>query len=467
MQIPFFKTLRFRLISSVVVIEVVMLSILVISNINAIYLAHAERLNDTAESTIRQFSRSAATYMAEVDYAELDEYAHRIIEKNEIGYLRVFTNNNKEVVRIGNNIPKKSPAIDNHPTSVDDNRFDLKADITLAGRKLGSVEMGFTLGVMNEAVSSSRNRSILIALTEIILSVAVTIFIGMWLTKNLHGLSEAAVQVGKGHLDIHLPVKGNDEIGQTTQAFNNMVEQLYQYRYQMEKLIAERTDELEEANKELELFNQSVSHDLRSPLRAISGFSQILHEDYSGKLDENGNDLLTRIDESASKMEVLIDDMLELSRVKRKELELEEVNLSLIATEILDRYRHIEPERKVEVKIEKDIELECDRGLIIILMENLIGNAWKYSGNKECAIIEIGRIVKNDKGVIFITDNGAGFNMEHAGKLFEAFKRLHGESEFTGTGVGLATVARVINRHGGEVWAEAEVGKGSTFYFYV
>lgn len=467
MKVPLLRSLRFRLISSVVVIEVVMLSILVVSNLNAIYLAHSDRLNDTASSIMSQFTRIAAVYMAEVDYAQLDEYSHRIIENNEIGYLRVFTENNKEVVRIGNDIPKVSPAIDDHPTFIDDNRFDLKADITLAGRKFGSVEMGFTLDVMNEAVSSARNRSILIALTEIILSVAVTIFIGLWLTNNLQGLSEAAIKVGKGDLDIHLPVKGNDEIGQTTQAFNNMVEQLYQYRYQMEQLIAERTDELEEANKELEIFNHSVSHDLRSPLRAISSFSQIILEDYSDKLDESGADLLNRIDENASKMEVLIVDMLELSQVKRKELELEEVNVSLIAIEILDRYRHIEPERKVDVKIEKDVELECDRGLIIILMENLIGNAWKYSGKKERAIIEIGLVVKNGKDTVFIRDNGAGFSMKHAGKLFEAFKRLHGESEFAGTGVGLATVARVINRHGGEIWAEAEVGKGSTFYFNI
>jgi len=465
MQVPLFASLRFRLISSVVVIEVVMLSILVASNLNSIYLAHTQRLNDTAQSIVRQFSRTAAVYMAEVDYAELDEYANRIIEQNEIGYLKVFSSGNKEVLRLGSAIPEISPPVDKHPTLVDDERFDLKADITLAGRKLGHVEMGFTLHVMDEAITNSRNRSILIALTEIILTVLVTVFIGLKLTKNLRGLSQAASQVGEGQLDVKLPVKGNDEIGQTSVAFNNMVEQLYKYRYQMEELISDRTAELEEANKDLETFSYSVSHDLRAPLRAITSFSQIIHDDYKDKLDENGRDFLNRIADSASKMERLIEDMLQLSQVKRKELEEDDVNLSLIAIEILDRLKYLNPERTVEIKIEENLECKGDRGLLIILMENLLANAWKYSAKKEKTVIEFGHEIKDGKEIFFVKDNGAGFDMQYADNLFEAFKRLHGESEFEGTGVGLATTGRVISRHNGEIWAEAEVGKGATFYF--
>lgn len=467
MQVPFFKTLRFRLISSVVVIEVVMLSILVLSNLNAIYLAHAERLNDTAASILRQFSRTAATYMAEVDYAKLDEYSRRLIENNEISYIRVTTTENHEVVRLGKNIPNTSPSVDKHPSFVDDERFDVKTDISLAGRNLGFIEMGFSLHVMREAVSSSRNRSILIALTEIILSIAVTIFIGLRLTKNLHNLSEAVVKVGEGQLDVTLAVKGDDEIGQTSDAFNKMVEQLYQYRYQMEELIEERTAELEDANKELETFSYSVSHDLRSPLRAIAGFSQIIQDDYGDKLDEDGKDLLIRIHDGASKMETLINDMMELSRVKRKELELEEVDLSLLAVELTDRFTYLDAKRDVEIKVEGGLMCCCDRGLLIIVMENLLGNAWKYSAKVDKAVIEFGRTYEGGRDVFYVKDNGAGFNMQYIDKLFEPFKRLHGESEFAGTGVGLATVARVIKRHNGKIWAEAEVGKGSTFYFYL
>lgn len=465
MNIPFYKTLRFRLISSVVVIEVIMLSILVFNNLNAIYLAHTQRLNDTAESTLQQFSRSAATYMAKVDYAELNEYSHRIIENNEISYIKVFTSDKNEVIRVGREIPKYSASIDKHPSEVDDNRFDVKSDILLAGRTLGHIEMGFSLDVMNGAVNSSRNRSILIALTEIFLSIAVTIFIGMRLTNNLHGLSQAALQVGKGKLNIHLPVKTKDEIGQASEAFNEMVQQLYHYRYEMEELIKERTAELEDANKELETFNYSVSHDLRSPLRAIAGFSEILQEDYADKLDEMGLDYLIRIQDGASKMEVLINDILELSRAKRKELQIEEVDLSLVVLELLDRLTYTGSQRHVERKIQEGLSCQCDRGLFIIVMENLIGNAWKYTGKKEKAVIEFGHYIKDGEDVFFVKDNGAGFDMKHAGKLFEPFKRLHGESEFIGTGVGLATVARVIKRHNGRIWAEAEVGKGSTFYF--
>ena len=465
MKIPFFKTLRFRLIGSVVAIEVVMLTILVVSNINAIYLAHTQRLNDTAASTLRQFSQSAGTYMAEVNYAELDEYANRVIENNEVSYIKVFTSDQNAVVRLGRDIPEDSPSVDKHPSNIDDDRFDIKMDISLAGRKYGYVEMGFSLQVMNEAVNSSRNRSILIALTEIILSIAVTIFIGLRLTSNLHGLSEAAIRVGEGQLDIKLPVIGNDEIGQASDAFNKMVEQLYHYRYQMKELIAERTAELEDANKELETFSYSVSHDLRSPLRAIAGFSEIVQQDYGDKLDEEGKDLLVRIHDGTLKMETLINDMLELSRVKRKELKIEEVDLSLVVTELLDRFTYTDRDRNVERKIEEGLTCQCDRGLLIIVLENLIGNAWKYSSKKENATIEFGHKFEDGKEVFFVKDNGAGFNMKYADKLFEPFKRLHGESEFAGTGVGLATVARVIKRHNGTIWAKSEVGNGSEFYF--
>lgn len=464
-KISLLHSLRFRLISSVVAIEVVMLTILVVSNISEIYQAHTQRLNDTAESTIRQISRTAAVYMAEVDYAELDEYAYRMIEKNEISYLKIFTSDYKKVVSIGRDVPDISPPTDSHPSKVIDDRYDIKTDISLAGRNLGYVEMGFSLQVMNKAVSSSRNKSILIALTEIILSIAVTIFIGLRLTENLDGLSKAAVKVGQGDLDIRLPVKSKDEVGQTSQAFNEMVEQLYQYRFKMEDLIAERTAELEDANKELETFSYSVSHDLRSPLRAISGFSSMIEEDYGDKFDDNGKDLLARISDSALKMETLINDMLELSRVKRKEIELEEVDLSLLAMELTDRFSYVEPERKVELKIEQGLVCQCDRGLLIIVMENLLGNAWKYSGKKDKAIIEFGHKDEDGKEVFFVKDNGAGFDMRHSDKLFEPFKRLHGESDFVGTGVGLATVARVIKRHNGRIWAEAEVNNGSSFYF--
>jgi signal transduction histidine kinase len=447
-----------------VLIEIVMLTILVWSNLNAIQFAHAERLSATSNSILKQFSRTAAVYMAEVDYAELEEYARRIIEHNEIAYLQVFTANNKEVIRLGNDIPEHLVLTDKHPARVDDNIFDVEADILLAGRQQGKVHIGFTLAVMNEAIRHSRNRSILIAATEIILSVLVTIFIGLRLTRKLTWLFRAAVQVSEGQLDVELPVKGHDEIAQTAIQFNLMVNELHKYRSQMEELVEVRTFELAVANKELEVFCSAVSHDLRSPLRAISSFSEIVVEDYVDKLDENGIDYLNRIRNSATKMEVLIDDMLQLSRVSRTELEIEEVDISLIATDILQRLTYLEPNRKTELIIEDGITCYGDRGLLIIVMENLIDNAWKYSSKRDVTKIQLGQKQQDGGCTFFIKDNGAGFNMKHVDKLFEEFKRLHGEAEFPGTGVGLATVGRVISRHKGKVWAEAEENKGATFF---
>lgn len=468
MNVPVLQSLRFRLIASVVVIEVVMLTILVLSNLSDIQRAHMERLSATAESILKQFSSSAAVYIAEVDYAELEEYSRRIADHKEIAYLQVFSENNKEVVRIGRDIPQDLLHIDKKPNlAINNNYYDVRADILLAGRKQGSVLIGFTTSEMKAAIQRTRTRSILIAATEIILSVFVTILIGVKLTQKLTWLSQAATKVGKGQLQVELPVKGNDEIAQTAVAFNKMVNELNKYHSEMESVVALRTSELGDANKELETFCHSVSHDLRSPLRAIAGFSKIIQEDYTDKLDEEGADYLTRICDGASKMDTLINDMLELSSVKRKELEIEEVDISLIAREITDRYAYMDKARCVEIDIEDDLISQCDRGLVIIIMENLIGNAWKYTSKKENAIIKLGKKEMNGKRYFYVEDNGAGFDMAYVDKLFEPFKRLHGESEFPGSGVGLATVARAIKKHEGEIWADSVVNKGTTVYFKI
>jgi len=261
------------------------------------------------------------------------------------------------------------------------------------------------------------------------------------------------------------------EVGVLSRAFESMIKRLFDAfkelshkEEELKKKVEERTSELAGANKELQAFCSAVSHDLRSPLRAISSFSQIVVEEYGDKFDDEGMDYLNRIHNSATKMEVLINDMLQLSRVSRQELELEEVDLSLIAEEILQRLTYLEPDRKVELNIENGIVCYGDRGLLIIVMENIIGNAWKYSSKKDVAKIQFGQKQQKDGCTFYIKDNGAGFDMKHISKLFEEFKRLHGEAEFPGTGVGLATVGRVISRLKGKIWVDAEVGKGATFY---
>jgi PAS domain S-box-containing protein len=218
-------------------------------------------------------------------------------------------------------------------------------------------------------------------------------------------------------------------------------------------------------NKELEAFSYSVSHDLRAPLRSIDGFSQALLEDYPDKLDKKGQDYLKRLRAASQKMGELIDSMLKLSRLTRGEINIEEVDLSALTKEIAARLQETQPERQAEFVIEEGLKAQGDPRLLRPMFENLLGNAWKFTARRQPARIEFGATRNGDQPAYFVRDNGAGFDMTYADKLFTAFQRLHDAAEFPGTGIGLATVQRIINRHGGRVWAEGAVGKGATFYF--
>jgi two-component system, NtrC family, sensor kinase len=224
-------------------------------------------------------------------------------------------------------------------------------------------------------------------------------------------------------------------------------------------------DELEWKNKELETFSYSVAHDLRAPLRSVDGFSQLLLEDYADKLDDTGKDYLGCIRESAQHMGQLIDDLLSLSRVTRSEFQRQDMDLSAICHTVIERLRKRDPQRQVAVTIAQGLAAEGDARLMTVALENLLGNAWKFTGKTAGARIEIGITEQDGNPCYFVRDNGAGFDMAYAGKLFGVFQRLHGVTEFEGTGIGLATVQRVIRRHGGRIWAHAEVDKGATFFF--
>lgn len=233
----------------------------------------------------------------------------------------------------------------------------------------------------------------------------------------------------------------------------------------LEQRVEERTRALQVANRELEAFSYSVSHDLRAPLRAINGFSALLEEQYAEKIDEQGKDMLRRLCAGADKMGHLIDDLLNLSKISRREMQIEPVDLSLLAHEAAEELQASEPGRQVEWIIVPHASAKGDRGLLQVALQNLLGNAWKYSSKREQARIEFGVVEKAGRVTYFVRDNGAGFDMAYAHKLFGAFQRLHPPTEFPGTGIGLATVARIIRRHGGEVWAEGAVNAGASFYF--
>lgn len=231
--------------------------------------------------------------------------------------------------------------------------------------------------------------------------------------------------------------------------------------------LLERAAALETANKELEAFSYSVSHDLRAPLRSIDGFSQAIIEDYEDGFDERGKDYLRRVRAAAQRMALLIDDMLNLSRVSRNEMVSQEIDLSGMAKDIAEKLRSLQPGRRAEFIIQPGIKARGDGQLLRIALENLFDNAWKYTSKHPAARIEFGCRTIDGEQVCFIKDDGSGFDMKYAQKLFGAFQRMHTEEEFPGTGIGLATVQRIIHRHGGEIWAESEVEKGTVFNFSI
>lgn len=241
--------------------------------------------------------------------------------------------------------------------------------------------------------------------------------------------------------------------------------ELRKHHDQLKSLVEERTAELAAANRELKAFSYSVSHDLRAPLRAIDGFSRLLLEDCVNLLDEEGKGHLKRVCSETKHMKDLIENLLELSRITRSEMLKTHVDLSRLAREIITNLKDKNPSRNVEVSIHEEVVAHGDPTLLRSVLENLLGNAWKYTGRKENARIELGITESDGQKVYFIRDNGAGFNMKYADKLFSPFQRLHRMEEFEGTGIGLATVHRIIHRHGGRVWADGLPGEGATFYF--
>ena len=243
---------------------------------------------------------------------------------------------------------------------------------------------------------------------------------------------------------------------------------VFRMNEELEQRVKDRTAQLEAANKEMEAFSYSVSHDLRAPLRSIDGFSLALLEDHHNQLCDAGRQYLSRIQSASYRMGQLIEDLLKLSSINRSELELSEFDLSDLCRDALDELPQDSSSRRVNVSLEKGLRIRADHGLMLVALENLLRNAVKFTSKSKDPSIEVGASLSLTGGrTFFIRDNGAGFEMAHADKLFNAFQRLHAATEFEGTGIGLAIVQRIIHRHGGRIWAEAKPGEGATFFFTI
>jgi signal transduction histidine kinase len=313
----------------------------------------------------------------------------------------------------------------------------------------------------SQKTRASRRLTILATLLGSFLGLGFLVTAGLAINREIGVSARGRAQVNA--LNAHLERR----VEQRTAALGESEFRLEKLNEVLELRVTERTAQLKEVNKELESFTYSVAHDLRAPLRHVAGFSGILVEEFSSSLDPQAQSYLQRIQEGTRKMGVLVDELLSLSRVGRQELNLQQAGLNSIVKEVLEILQPEIEGRQVEWKIADLPFVECDRTLLKQVFQNLISNALKYSCPRPLAIIEIGQTQKNGHPAFFVRDNGVGFNIKYADKLFGVFQRLHRSEDFEGTGVGLATVARIIKKHQGKVWAEAELDKGATFYFTI
>jgi len=306
-----------------------------------------------------------------------------------------------------------------------------------------------------------RNIAIVLGGVSSIAVILVGISFSISTSRPINRLTAAAVKISNGNYDYSVEIDRHDEIGALAVSFNSMTSKLTHEINEQEKAEARLTG----LNKELEAFCYSVSHDLRAPLRGIEGFSRALEEDYADKFDLQGKDYLRRICTASHKMDNLITDLLDLSRITRSKMKHEKVDLSALVKSKALELQETEPERQVEFVIAEGDCTDGDTKLLKIAIDNLMDNAWKFTGKHSQARIEFGISLQDGESVYFISDDGVGFDMTYADKLFGAFQRLHSITEFEGTGIGLATVNRIIQRHGGNIWAEGEIGQGAKFCF--
>lgn len=349
------------------------------------------------------------------------------------------------------------------------NHVVLVRRIMSEGKPIGFVYLRASLAEIDRRL----RRYALIALGVLLVSLVAANLVSSSFRRSvadpISQLAEAAQRISREKnysMQVNPPAQQN-ELAVLVNSFNEMLSELHKTHDELEQRVSERTRDLVSSNRELEAFSYSVSHDLRGPLDAINGFSYLLLERFGTGLGKQQRELVENIRESSRRMTGLIDDLLNLSRVTSSAMRSEDVDLTALAQSIMEELRVSSPERKVEFVMAPKAEVVGDARLLRILMDNLLRNSWKYTSHHDRARIEFGLEHENGHTVYFVKDDGSGFDPRSSERLFQPFQRLHSSAEFPGNGVGLATVQRIVRRHGGDVWAQAEIEKGATFFFTI
>ncbi len=349
----------------------------------------------------------------------------------------------------------------------------LYRQIVEQGDAVGTVYINSDLKGMDQRVKRYAAIMFLVLALCFLVSYLISSRLQPLIARPVQQLAETAAIVSRQRdYSVRAQPGNRDEVGLLIETFNQMLAQieerdteLQKARGELEDRVAERTADLATSNRELEAFSYSVSHDLRAPLRQVHGFSKVVTEQYGPQLDAQGQHYLGRIEQGASQMGRLIDDLLNLARLGRREIKRHLTPLAPLVEEVRTELEAEVNGRHVDWRIQPLPPVDCDPGLIKQVFANLLGNSLKYTRPRERAVIEVGQSAENGEPIIYVRDNGVGFSMKYADKLFGVFQRLHRSDEFEGTGVGLATVQRIVRKHGGRIWAESEEGRGTTFRF--
>ena len=435
------------------------------------------------QASARVLAEASDDALAARDYELLDRWVKSVMPTGDMAYayldradgtILVHTDID-QVARQGSGLGELRAPLTRTVSYREKTVFEAVHPVWLGARHLANAHVAYYPGRLDFFATSDFTKLAVVLLLSLAGIILVTLFIVRHhmrpiseLTVHVTGLSLEALRL---KLDPAI-LRRNDEVGALARAFDSMAHRLIglfaelrREEQRLQETVEARTRALASSNRELEAFCHSVSHDLRAPLRTLDGFSEALLEDYGDRLDAQARDYLLRIRSGAERMSQLIDDLLRLSRISRHELHVEDLDLVPLAAEIVDELRAGEPQREVRLALPEALPVRGDQRLLRIMLENLLANAWKYTKPRNPAEIALGISEEGGETVYWVRDNGVGFDMAYADKLFGVFQRLHHQDEFPGTGVGLATVARIVERHGGRIWADAEKGMGAIFFF--